>query len=78
MDEIVNKVYGTDGKTRVVSEIIPRMHAAMQKLSIWVAQLPPSLQLSDVTTVPDRACLMLHMMYNQVGSILFSSYVKPG
>lgn len=68
MDEIVNKVYGTDGTVRLVSERLPRVQAVMQKLSSWVDELPPSLQLHTVQ-IPDRACLMLHMMYNQV--ILF-------
>lgn len=68
MDEIVNKVYGTGGTTRVVSEIIPRVHAAMQKLSLWLAALPPSLQLRENEQNPNRALLMLHMMYNQVSN----------
>jgi hypothetical protein len=68
MDEIVNKVYGTDGTTRVVSEIIPRVQVAMQKLSLWLAALPPTLllQVQENDLHPDRALLMLHMMYNQV------------
>lgn len=68
MDEIVNKVYGTGGNTRVVSEIIPRAHAAMQKLALWLSALPPSLQLRDDEQNPNRALLMLHMMYNQVSN----------
>jgi hypothetical protein len=71
MDEIVNKVYGTDGAVRVISEILPRVHAAMQKLSSWVTELPPSLQLHEELN-PERPCLMLHMMYNQVKISLFS------
>jgi hypothetical protein len=70
MDEIVNKVYGTDGTTRVVSETIPRVQAAMQKLSLWLAALPPTLllQFRENEHNPDRALLMLHMMYNQVSN----------
>ncbi|KAH8815977.1 fungal-specific transcription factor domain-containing protein [Xylogone sp. PMI_703] len=64
MDEIVNKVYG-DERARVISEMVPRIHNLMQKLSAWLDKLPPSLQFHGNTN-PDRACLMLHMMYNQL------------
>jgi hypothetical protein len=65
MDEIVNRVYGTDNSVRVASDILPRVHAAMQKLSSWIAALPPSLQLHEEMN-PERECLLLQMMYNQV------------
>lgn len=73
MDEIVNRVYGKDGVTRVVSEIIPKVQATIQKLSLWAAELPLSLQLRQDSSM-DRACLMLHMMYNQV-SLLVTVFV---
>ena len=65
MDEIVNKLYGTTSAGRSISTIIPGANAAIQKLSDWIDELPPSLQLR-AGTESDRARLILHMMYNQV------------
>lgn len=75
MDEIVNKVYRTDGAVHVMSETLPRVHAAMQRLSSWVAELPPSLQLHKDPN-PERACLMLHMLYNQVENFFLWSLIE--
>ena len=68
MDEIVNKVYGTTSRERSMTELIPRVNAVINKLELWLAELPHSLQLGDEieSQIPERACLVLHMMYNQV------------
>jgi hypothetical protein len=68
MDEIVNKLYGTTSRERNMTELIPRVNAVINKLELWLAELPHSLQLDDEieSRIPERACLVLHMMYNQV------------
>jgi hypothetical protein len=72
MDEVVNRVYGADNSVRVASDILPRVHAAIHKLSSWMTELPRSLQLLDETT-PERECILLHMMYNQVSFSFFNA-----
>jgi hypothetical protein len=68
MDEIVNKLYGTTSRERSINELIPGVNSVIRKLESWLSALPPSLQLdNDVGRQgPGRACLVLHMMYNQV------------
>jgi hypothetical protein len=70
MDEIVNKLYGTTSRERSITELIPGVNSVIQKLKVWLSKLPPSLQLDrDMErSNPERACLVLHMMYNQVRS----------
>lgn len=68
MDEIVNKLYGTTSRERSINELIPGVNLVIQKLESWLSELPPSLQLDNDVDRPslERACLVLHMMYNQV------------
>ena len=51
-----------------MTDLIPRVNAVINKLQLWLAELPPSLQLDDEidSQVPERSYLALHMMYNQV------------
>jgi hypothetical protein len=75
MDEIVNKIYGTTCRERSMTELIPRVNSVIQRLESWLSELPPSLQLDDHRREkpnPERACLVLHMMYNQVRYFLLS------
>ena len=73
MDEIVNKLYGTISRERSISELIPGVNSVIQKLKSWLSKLPPSLQLDNKLEGPnvERACLVLHMMYNQVRMFYF-------
>lgn len=61
----MNKIYGTTSSGRSISTIMPGADASIQKLSLWIHNLPSSLQLQD-EGVSDRARLILHMMYNQL------------
>lgn len=67
MNEIVDQLYGKDGVTHSLFEIVPRVQAIIQKLSLWVAGLPISLTLLPDSNIC-RSCLLLHMMYNQVST----------
>lgn len=68
MDEIVNKIYGTTSRERSIPELIPRVKSVINQLESWLAALPPSLQIDHGMegAIPERACINLHMMYNQV------------
>ena len=71
MDEIVNKLYGTTNRERSINELIPGVNLVIRKLESWLSELPPSLQLDEDMRRPSpgRACLVLHMMYNQVSCL---------
>lgn len=53
----------------------PTTHAsvqtALEMLSSWLQDLPPSLSLQESTMRNDRACCELHMAYNQVSIPVF-------
>jgi hypothetical protein len=77
MDEIVNKLYGTTSRERSMTELIPGVNAVIDKLEVWLAELPLSLQLDEMEThIPERACLVLHMMYNQVRHLEFDLFLR--
>lgn len=68
MDEIVNKIYGTTSRERSIPELVPRVKSVIHQLESWLAALPSSLQIDEEMegAIPERARLVLHMMYNQV------------
>lgn len=66
MDEIVNTVYGVASRKLDYAHTLSNVDAALDKLSTWQAELPLVLQLQADSTIPDRANLILHMMFNQV------------
>lgn len=43
-----------------------RIESALAQLHVWLANLPPELQINYDTQSVDRACCELHMSYYQV------------
>lgn len=71
MDEIVNSVYGIASTGLNYPQTLTRADTALQKLSLWKADLPSSLQVRGEIEAGERASLVLHMIYNQV-SLFFT------
>jgi len=67
MDEIVNSVYGISSTGLIYPQTLSRADTALRKLSSWHVELPSCLQIQENSEYSDRASLVLHMIYNQVG-----------
>jgi hypothetical protein len=72
MDEIVNSVYGIASTGLNYPQTLTRADTALQKLSLWKADLPLSLQVQGEIEAGERASLVLHMIYNQVSFFFFT------
>lgn len=68
MDEIVNSVYGIASTGLNYPQTLTRADTALQKLSSWENELPPSLRPQENGGFGDRASLELQMIYNQVSN----------
>lgn len=66
MDDIVNDVYGTASTGLNYPQSLSHSDSALQKLSSWYTDLPPTLRVEDESGINDRASIVLYMIYNQV------------
>jgi hypothetical protein len=67
MDEIVNSVYGISSTGLIYPQTLARADTALQKLSSWHAEQLSCHLIQGNSEFTDRASLVLHMIYNQVG-----------
>jgi hypothetical protein len=66
--EIINGVYGVASSDPGYTQTLSRVDKALNRLSAWQEELPPSLQLPSDGSIPDRARITLHLNYNQAST----------
>ncbi|GFP58810.1 hypothetical protein TASIC1_0011017700 [Trichoderma asperellum] len=62
---IVCNVYRIASSDQSSATSLQHVEHALSLLQQWLASLPPALQITGQQVSKDRACLVLHLMYNQ-------------